>query len=64
MVWIGLVVTLALAGQTPGEEVKALGDAGQAPVLAGRWLAEGRVRAAAMGVMLGPGRGLAGRSCL
>ena len=55
MVWIGLVVTLALAGQTPGEEVKALGDAGQAPVLAGRWLAEGRVRAAAMGVMLGTG---------
>ena len=55
MVWIGLVVTLALAGQTPGEEVKALGDAGQAPVLAGRWLAEGRVRAATMGVMLGNG---------
>ena len=55
MVWIGMVLTMVLAGQTPGEEVKALGDPGQGPVLAGRWLAEGRVRAAAVGVLLGSG---------
>jgi len=52
-VWIGMIVAMGLARQTPGEEVRALGDAGQGPVLAGRWLAEGRVRAAAVGVLLG-----------
>ncbi len=52
-VWIGMIVAMGLAGQTPGEEVRALGDAGQGPVMAGRWLAEGRVRAAAVGVLLG-----------
>ena len=55
MVWIGMILAMGLAGQTPGEEVKLLGDPGQGPVLAGRWLAAGRVRAAAVGGLIGSG---------
>ena len=55
MVWIGMILAMGLAGQTPGEEVKLLGDPGQGPVLAGRWLAAGRVRAAAVGGLMGSG---------